>query len=364
MTRRLCACWLKTLRLLLIFALLIFAASAFTVERRRLPGIWKLTCDSLPYEVDIRSKLKGIFGNDAATTEEEVWIKLNPDGSFKQCNEGYSEGRWLAGRWEVNDQKQLVLALRRQYYGPQFDVLLEGEIGEDANLKVKGAVQKGKFMYPQKHPSFFEAPLVNQEALGTFTLEQSIATFSVAPVRVQNPDEENRFERADFYDRHFIMTIEPVEAKKKGASSSSSNNGQGEQPLNLPIDIRAMPVQFFGNNTFQANGINKIMRGRFDIADNGELAFEVSLFGNGRSVSGSVYSEGLGLNHEDERSYIGSIEEREGRFRVQGMVTFGADMGSDARPEPVGTFILTETVPEDEETFFFDMADEDYGIFE
>lgn len=309
----------------------------------------------MPFEPDIRSKLKGMLYE---TSPEEVLIKLNPDGSFKQCNEGYTEGRWLTGRWEVNDQKVLVLALRRQYYGPQFDVLLEGRIDENPSLKVQGKVQKGKFMYPQKHPSFFESPLVDQETIGSFTLEQSIATFSVTPVHVKDPNKGHSFQKADFHDREFIMIFEPIEASKP------SPKGAGGEALNLPIDIRAIPIRFFGNNTFQAIGVNKILRGRFDITEHDELAFEVSLFGNGRSVSGSVFSEGLGLTHEDERRYIGSIDEREGRFRVEGTVTFGTDMGSDARPEPVGTFILTETVPSENAHTFFDTADEDNGIFE
>jgi hypothetical protein len=67
------------------------------------------------------------------------------------------------------------------------------------------------------------------------------------------------------------------------------------------------------------------------------------LFGAGRSVSGSILSEGIGLSHEDEKSYFGSIQESQGRLFVHGTVTVGSAMGSDARPEPVGTFLLTET---------------------
>ena len=334
----------------------LFTVQAFSLERRRLPGIWRLRSDSLPYEADVRSKLTGLLYDKPP---EEVLIKLNPDGSFKQCNEGYNEGRWLAGRWAVNDQERLVLAMRRQYFGPQFDVLLEGNIQETSRLKVEGDVQKGKFMYHAKHPSFFDAPLVNSEALGRFTLEQLVATSALAPVRVrvQDPYEANQFEKADFYDRQFIMTVEPIDDGKR-------TSGRGEDPRDdIPVDIRAMPIRFFANNTFRALGTNKILRGRFEITEHDELAFEVSLFGMGRSVSGSVYSEGLGLTHEDERCYVGSIDETEGRLRVEGTVTYGADMGSDARPEPVGRFILTETVLSDED-LYFDLADDDYSIFQ
>jgi hypothetical protein len=106
-----------------------------------------------------------------------------------------------------------------------------------------------------------------------------------------------------------------------------------------------MPIQFYSNNTFQAWGTNKILRGRFMVLDD-QLSFEVSLFGAGRSMKGSVFSDGIGLCHEDKRSYVGSIQEAHGRLFVEGSVTFGSDLGTDARPEPVGSFLLTETKDE------------------
>jgi hypothetical protein len=111
-----------------------------------------------------------------------------------------------------------------------------------------------------------------------------------------------------------------------------------------------MPIQFFSNNTFQALAMNKILRGRFRINRNGKLSFDVSLFGSGRSAPGSVLSEGLGLTHEDKRSYLGLIQESDDRIFVDGSVVFGSDLGSDAtttRPEPAGMFLLTETKNDD-----------------
>jgi hypothetical protein len=344
----------QSLPVFLVLAVLI--VSPFSVERRRLPGIWKLTSDSLPYVQDIRSKLRGLIYNKL---KEDILLKLNPDGSFKQCNEGYSEGRWLVGQWTVNDDQRLVLAMRRQYFGPPFDVVLEGSIRENSTLTVEGQVQKGKFMYPPKHPAFFESPLANPESLGTFSLIQSVATFSVTSAYSEGPAEGNRtcFRRDDFYDKCFIMTIEPIEGH------SSTRNKEADESL---FDIRAMPIRFYRNNTFQAYGTNKILRGRFEVTNNDELVFEVSIFGMGRSISGSVYSEGLGLTHEDERSYAGSIEETEGKIRVQGTVVFGNDMGTDARPEPVGIFIMTETSSNQagNPILVDDVPDGGFGIFE
>ena len=115
------------------FWLMVVASLGMTLEsfspddtRRRLPGIWKLTSNALPYEQDIRSKLKGLMPDEQ---QEDILIKLNPDGSFKQCNEGYTEGRWLSGKWELSEESNtLMLAMRRQYFGPRFDVLLEGNL--------------------------------------------------------------------------------------------------------------------------------------------------------------------------------------------------------------------------------------------
>jgi hypothetical protein len=200
---------------------------------------------------------------------------------------------------------------------------------------------------------------------------------------------------------------------------------QPQQQLELMAnddnDIRAMPIQFHPNNTFTAVHTNKILRGHFGVVvstaaatatttreNEQQLWFQVSLFGSGRSVRGSVYSEGVGLSHNDQRFYVGEIlqhgsssndhtEERttlatttdiceqqaraaqtmggtskakgssssdeeqqkeqmqqQQRLFVTGSVTYGSDLGSDARPEPVGTFLLTEVTS---------FCDRDGGVF-
>ena len=54
-------------------------------------------------------------------------------------------------------------------------------------------------------------------------------------------------------------------------------------------------------------------------------------------------SEGRGLSHEDERCYSGRIAAAGARtISVRGSVVFGTDLGTDARPEPVGTFSMME----------------------
>ena len=72
------------------------------------------------------------------------------------------------------------------------------------------------------------------------------------------------------------------------------------------------------------------------------------------------------MTHDDERSYAGSIEESKGKIRVQGTVVFGNDMGTDARPEPVGTFIMTETSTTQafNPILVDDIPDGGFGVFE
>jgi hypothetical protein len=146
------------------------------------------------------------------------------------------------------------------------------------------------------------------------------------------------------------LTIEPLPQRPTTRQQPSHRDDRTlEQSA---VDIRAMPIEFYINNTFQALGINKILRGRFGILAQSEqqpehpqLWFQVSLFGAGRSAPGSVYSEGLGLVHEDKRLYIGEITESTVHVHLfaAGIVTYGSDLGSDARPEPVGRFQLLQT---------------------
>jgi hypothetical protein len=141
------------------------------LNEKSLAGIWKLTTNALPYElVDVRSKLDRRFSkqqkqeknNDDSidNVEDTILLKLNLDGTFKQYDEGYREGRWVTGRWRLqllgssasatataepmtdfndddasrnNNNKKtiswlLLLAMNRQYFGPPYDVLWEATI--------------------------------------------------------------------------------------------------------------------------------------------------------------------------------------------------------------------------------------------
>jgi len=439
------------------------AAASFAFERRKPPpapqrdeliGIWKLVVSGdcpFPYYENSNTNFGGFRrsedpysdGGAAAATAppspspdrdagaaEPILLKLNPDGTFRQCNEGYSEGRWIAGRWDTADDdddddetssgKALLLALNRQYYGPPHDTLLKGHLvsmsasgeamsspGIDENeqqqqsqcVEFVGQVLTGKFMYPKHHPCFFDQIMAGEPtSIGNFTLQQALATSSVVTRANENLNvddigeggggtaaETKSYEPSDFYGRRFVLTVEPIrdDSGRRPARGKPPRHGERHQQQQT-VDLRAMPIEFFRNNTFQAEATNKILRGRFGITTNVDAAdgggeetgsvnnqsnddrkqqqpkqqqqflwFQVSLFGAGRSAPGSVYSEGRGLTHEDKRSYLGEIlsatqvgDETSGEVRrrlfVSGTVTFGSDLGSDARPEPVGKFLLTE----------------------
>ena len=157
-----------------------------------------------------------------------------------------------------------------------------------------------------------------------------------------------------------------------------------------PFDLRVMPIEFFKNNTFQAVGSGKILRGRFGLEGSAQdkLWFAVSLFGAGRSAPGSVFSEGPGLTHEDERSYIGDIElwERgkanEGEdasgatcideesksldraIFVEGAITVGQDMGTDTRAIPVARFTMREMATPERNSIGEEYGDDGDSIFQ
>ena len=320
-----------------------------SVSMFSLPGIWKLSLSGASVlgaasTLDrLRDDLVRSFYNDS---ESSVLIKLNPNGSFRQCTEGTQEGRSMSGRWRLRaDENKVLFALDRQYYGPPHDILLEGNLSTETETKVDGCVYVGKFMYPKKHPLFFDQPisLSMKNQIGSFSLSQAIATTSLAKEEAKR---ELMYPISTFYNRSFYLISSPLESR--------------QQPENQPFDVRTMRLQFHSNHTFQAFTPNKILRGRYGLSlessfsssstlGEGELLwFQVSLFGAGRSAPGSVYSEGLGLQKDDQQMYVGEILQQQSStndttlLAVQGSTMIGSDLGSDARPEPIGRFRMVE----------------------
>lgn len=171
-----------------------YITSGFSIDKVRIPGIWKLQVDEhvLPHGRlaigRIRAQLLALYtGKDEIRAHnQEILVKLNPDGTFRQCSEGCREGCRMSGRWILknnvdDDDAQLLLALDRQYYGPRHDTLLEGTLDDEVkcNRTVQGRVFTGKFKHPKQHPTFFDEPLTVKNATGVFTMEQAVATYSI-----------------------------------------------------------------------------------------------------------------------------------------------------------------------------------------
>lgn len=207
----------------------------------------------------------------------------------------------------------------------------------DTYLSVpRGSIQIGKFMYPKHHPSFFEQPMFQPMKMGNFALRQILGNLNAANPSSDGDDDDDssrmmeQFQRSDFYNRTFLLTSHPLRQR------SSSNNNRGEkrwsikyndyvydpppsskQKKNIPDDtptsaVRVLQILFHRNNTFSTTGglgNAAILRGKFDIIGNDKdhLWMQVIRFGFGRSVSGSVYSEGPMLSHEDVKAYWGKI---------------------------------------------------------
>ena len=212
------------------------------ISVERIPGIWKLISSDLPFEHNdnyLKLKLTKIVRGDGHRAEE-ILINLQNDGTFKQCNEDYVEGKWISGRWKLvitnsslqeeeeeidkNGGKEAVLdgngisarttialflAFHRQYFGPQYDVLLKGkcyydcdnvdENDDDAStsnkndnikiqsLEIRGKVLVGKFIRPiNEENKIFDDDdpnskgiLENSKLLGSFTMKHCLSSASL-----------------------------------------------------------------------------------------------------------------------------------------------------------------------------------------
>lgn len=284
----------------------------------------------------------------------------------------------------------------------------------DTHLSVpKGSINIGKFFYPRHHPSFFEQPMFQPVKRGTFALRQVLGSLNTE--RDDDDDDAQRnnvvekFQRSDFYNKTFLLTSHPIGQQRqqpKGdlrwsikynefvhdpPSKSSAAKKAEEDAKNSKLSvtgIRVLQVAFHANNTFSTTaglGESAILRGKFDVigAEKDHLWMQVIRFGFGRSVSGSVYSEGRMLSHEDAKAYWGTIRNASGedgdnkqttasddadtqvvnevgdesqasaekplRIEVKGSVLDGWGL----EPLPVASFIMRETSSE------LDMVDDD-----
>jgi hypothetical protein len=261
----------------------------------------------------------------------------------------------------------------------------------DTHLSVpKGTISIGKFCYPKKHPSFFEQPMFRPIQKGFFALRQVLGPLSQNQQPQDNRHQKPMYERADFYNKTFLLTSSPIPPRPPSSSSSagekrwsikynkfvqdppssSSSNKKihrddTEDTSKQSANIRVMEVAFYQNNTFcsiAGLGESAILRGKFDVIgpDKDQIWFQIARFGFGRSVSGSVYSEGRMLSHEDAKAYWGTIHRMDetdpsSRLEIRGSVLLGWEL----EPLPVARFIMRETETGGTELTILDDEDED-----
>jgi hypothetical protein len=285
-----------------------------SLQDRLLKGTWDLVDGKLLLAAD-RPDISEFV--DAIPPEKRA-------SAVNSTSPGYKKDTLLVGRvqidyetsWSSNPTESL---LKENITGGYASSL--GKTLINAKLTVpRGSVKVGKFFYPKKHPSFFEQPMFHPLRTGAFSLRQVLA-------EIKHRKEENIvecFRQTDFYNKSFLLTSHPNDrSQPKGRQrwsikyndfvediSDQAKKAALEQS-SRSVPIRVMQVKFFANNTFatEAGTGDNILRGKFSVIGDkrDQLWMQVTIFGFGRSVSGSVYSEGRGLSHEDATTYWGDI---------------------------------------------------------
>jgi hypothetical protein len=371
------------------------------ITRDSMAGLWKLT--------GITSELSSI------DVSEQHYIKLNDDGSFQAVNgkESMLGLSTMQGTWGYRDgDGQLILAAERPKDANVWmvhDTILEGKVhykqteamsdDESASLveeqknpaqkKVQtwftvpmGSISIGKFFYPRKHPSFFDNPIYNPTNMGTFQLAQVLSNH---PVEVEDTRFVEKFRREDFMGKKFWLTSYPIpDPKPKGRWSIKYGkyvqdaSPKDEEAATFPIPIRVLQVVFYSNYTFAiTDGVGSAvkLRGKWDIwGEERDLFYmQILRFGFGRDVSGSVYSEGQSLSHEDCKWYRGSIKEggsgddgneNDGAAGGDSLIVKGEVYLGKVTPCREGLFMLKEAHDEDEEDDDDDDDDDDVRLID
>jgi hypothetical protein len=403
------------------------------LRRQDMTGIWRVTHSSLqlPTTTTTTTTTTTATTNnnniDKTSSQDEIVLRLNEDGTFDPyttIEESAAHGDHLhhilgrGGSWEYRD-KSLILAADRPEDADSskvHDTLLTGKLmvrvneclptdqklwsqenedkdkdgkeeaktssNTDTDIDVhlsipNGQVSIGRFMYPKKHKAFFDAPMLfHQSSIGSFSMNQLLGNLNA---RLKTSIEEPsvvvaKFHKQDFYGRRFYLTSAPH--KVDPGIAKIDKRYDEEKVLH---DFRVMPITFHSNNTFSAIGTEKILRGRFGIAgeERDRFWFQVSLFGAGRSAPGSVYSEGRLVSHDDQRGYVGRIQEYEPQnnnnrtmFFIEGEFYIGDDFKKPKKPNSMGTFTLQEIDDlddddeEDEAEDKEDTSEESEGAFQ
>lgn len=198
---------------------------------------------------------------------------------------------------------------------------------EDVHLSVSGEISIGKFFYPKTHPNFFEQPMATPTPTGSFELKQILGSLNT---KVDSDEDKlvEKFRKPDLMNKRYFLTSYPMSTKRRQKkqrwsikynkyvderAKSEAEKQREEREDNAPMQIKSFEVELFANNTFSTiTGLgDTILRGKWSIIgkERDHLWMSVFRFGFGRNVSGSTFSEGSHLTHQDEVSYWGEINE-------------------------------------------------------
>ena len=165
---------------LVLFAALLLTEIAKAWDVPKVSGIWKLSTKALPrVEPTIIDRALGKVESQirGANKIDGFLLKLNQDGTFRQCDEGYTyvEGASIWGVWSLPGEEKIKFVLNRQYYGPAYDIVMEGELQQTEDcLVAEGNLCKGRVTLPRSDPNFFRDGFSNAKILGPFRMIQSV----------------------------------------------------------------------------------------------------------------------------------------------------------------------------------------------
>ena len=365
------------------------------LRKEDLVGLWKIArrCH-FPYP-NPSERYKDSLGN--SHEKHGMLLCLNPDGTFAPFLEEDDMDYYntdserdldlLLGRggcWTYQDQ-HLLLASRQQ----------EPQAGEDDRMQ--GFLFRGPIIAGMAHSDISSDqlnpanPFVNHDEHETAEPLHPSQGNNKLPITIPHGilstgqfanDYDTTFEEPIFLgssrNTRGSFVMHQIEANKGVLESRDSNNHvtvtldeflnrtfylataphRTDPENSVMMDVRVLEMTFYSNHTFVARGTEKILRGTYGLLQDEHtleqlLWFQVSLYGTGRNVPGSVFSEGRLLSQEDRRGYVGTLSQPsplnnnangEIRRSVYGTYYAGFDVlqahRSDA--ESLGTFLLQE----------------------
>ena len=254
-------------------------------------GTWDFIDGKLILAADRPEDLKDLraIGHDTILSGDVV-VKAEESLEDRSVIEGEKEGKTEA---------------KKKDYGNNDDG------SYDVHISVpEGTVEIGRFFYPKHHPSFFEQPIYSPTKTGSFQLRQVLGGLNTRTKKDDEPVE--KFKVSDLQGKRYFLTTYPLKQRKPKRMADIDPHKREEAKRKAaeeearPVPIRAVEIELFANMTFSTLGglgNAKILRGKWNLIgeNRDQLWMQVFRFGFGRAVSGSTYSEGMGLTHEDQK---------------------------------------------------------------